>query len=153
MADKNPEFGKRLEYMMKSAGFSKKKLADTIGASPSAIGTYIKEGRIPEAPILYKIAQSLKKSMEELLTGELPVMTTYSDAVKEPPAEYTSMPPRVQALIEKLTLIYNEGTFEEQSKLRGAIENIIDDIKARKKEEEERESRSFQGKESKQKSA
>lgn len=69
MAEKDLEFGERLERYLAEAGFSKKKLADKASVSPSAVGTYIKEGRIPEAPILLTIARLLNKSMEELLTG------------------------------------------------------------------------------------
>ena len=72
MAEKNLEFGRRLEHFIFEAGLKKKKLADSIGVSPSAIGAYINEGRIPEAPILLKISQLLNKTMEELLTGEEP---------------------------------------------------------------------------------
>jgi len=70
MAEKNLEFGKRLERFLFEASFSKKRLAQEAGVSPSAVGTYINEGRIPEAPILLRIARLLNKSMEELLTGE-----------------------------------------------------------------------------------
>lgn len=69
MADKDIEFGKRLERYIFEAGINNKKLAEKIGVSPSTIGNYT-EGRIPEAPILLKIAQSLNISMEELLTGK-----------------------------------------------------------------------------------
>lgn len=58
-----------------------------------------------------------------------------------PPPEYVST--RLQALIEKMKVIYNEGTFDEQSKLRGAIENIIDDINERKEEEKARKAHAF----------
>jgi phage repressor protein C with HTH and peptisase S24 domain len=71
MAEKNIEFGKRLDRYIFEAGFNNKRLAEMVGISPSAIGAYINEGRIPEAPILQKIARSLNKTMEELLTGEV----------------------------------------------------------------------------------
>lgn len=77
MAEKNLEFGKRLNQFLFEAGLNKKRLAEMIDISPSAIGAYINEGRIPEAPILFKIAQSLNKTMEDILFGE-------SALVKEP---------------------------------------------------------------------
>jgi len=83
MAEKNPEFGKRLEQYLFQAGFSKKKLAEEAGVSPSAVGTYINEGRIPEAPILLKIARLLNKSMEELLTGKTANQETSQIDIKE----------------------------------------------------------------------
>lgn len=70
MAEKDLAFAKRLEKYMEEAGFTKKKLADGVGVSPSAVGAYINEGRIPEAPILLKIARLLNKTIEDLLTGE-----------------------------------------------------------------------------------
>ncbi len=72
MAD-NVEFGKRLGKFISDAGLNKKRVADAIGISPAAIGTYIKDGRIPEAPILFNISRLLNKTMEELLTGESPI--------------------------------------------------------------------------------
>jgi transcriptional regulator with XRE-family HTH domain len=69
MADSDPLFGKRLEDKMKLCKIKKKTLAEIIGVSPSAVGRYINEGRIPEAPILLKIAHTVNISMEWLLTG------------------------------------------------------------------------------------
>lgn len=77
MAEKDIEFGKRLDRYIFDAGLSKSKLAEMVDVSPSAIGAYINEGRIPEAPILLKIAQSLNVSMEVLLTGEVEAKRGY----------------------------------------------------------------------------
>ena len=74
MADKDLGFGKRLEKLIHGASLTKKALADKISVSPSTVGIYVNEGRIPEAPILLKISQALNVSMEELLTGK-PIST------------------------------------------------------------------------------
>ncbi len=70
MAEKNIEFGKRLDRYIQQAGLTKKKLSDMIGVSSSTVLNYVNEGRFPEAPILLKISQTLNVSVEELLTGK-----------------------------------------------------------------------------------
>jgi transcriptional regulator with XRE-family HTH domain len=113
MAEKDLDFGKRLERYIFEAGLSKKRLADMIVVSPSAIGAYINEGRIPEAPILLKIAQSLNISMEELLTGK---------KVGYPPRE--EKPLKVS---EEESPIYNDkGDPELKEILRYFIDNPQD---------------------------
>lgn len=119
MAEKDPEFGKRLNRFLTEAGVKKKKLADLIGISPSAVGTYIKEGRIPEAPILLKIAQLLNKSMEELLKGELQKEKSVGDIPYKDP--------KLTILIEKLEIIYRAGDFDVKARLRGTIEELYDE--------------------------
>lgn len=76
MAEKDIEFGKRLEHFIFEAGMNKKAVAVAVKISPSAIGAYINEGRIPEAPIILRIARLLNKSVEELLTGEVEIRKT-----------------------------------------------------------------------------
>jgi len=96
MAEKDPAFAKRLASFMEEAGYGKKKLAVAVGVSPSAVGAYINEGRIPEAPILLKIARLLNVTIEELLTGDKaaglgarPPTPRYLDAlIKETPKDY-----------------------------------------------------------------
>ncbi len=70
MAQKNKEFGKRLDRYIQKAGLTKKKLSDMIGVSSSTVLNYVNEGRFPEAPILLKISQTLNVPVEELLTGK-----------------------------------------------------------------------------------
>ncbi len=129
-------------------------VASLLGFSKGAFSERKRRGSVPKKELeLFCERESI--NINWLLTGEGEMRrktSTYPNVVGEPMAENTIIPPRLQALIEKLTLIYNEGTFDEQSKLRGAIENIIDDIKARK-EEDERKARSFQEKEGERKSA
>ena len=84
----DPNFGIRLKGLMKRAGLNNKKLADNISAAPSTITPYVDVGRIPEAPILLKIAQLLNISMEFLLTGEGPQSIEDSERVEETRASY-----------------------------------------------------------------
>lgn len=69
MAEKNLEFSKRLEKLIRYRKTNKKRVAEAIGITPSAMGWYINEGRTPESPILYKLAQHLNVRMEYLLEG------------------------------------------------------------------------------------
>jgi len=69
MAEKSPEFSARLNSLFKEKGLNPNRFANVLGIKTQNIYNYLKEGRIPEAPILYKIAQALGVSMEWLLTG------------------------------------------------------------------------------------
>lgn len=71
MAEKSKEFGVRLDGLIKNKGLSQKKLAVLVGIKQPTISSYINDGRIPEAPILYRLAQEFGVSMEFLLTGEV----------------------------------------------------------------------------------
>ncbi len=71
MAEKSKEFGIRLNELMKKKGLTQKELAEKAGTHQSVISYYLKEGRIPEAPILYRLAQEFGVSMEYLLTGKI----------------------------------------------------------------------------------
>ena len=70
MANKSKEFGERLEGLIKKSGLNVNKLAKKTNINPPLIWNYIKLGRIPEAPILYKLAKEFNISMEELLNGK-----------------------------------------------------------------------------------
>jgi transcriptional regulator with XRE-family HTH domain len=69
MAEKSIEFGRRLKNLMTESGLNMNRLAKKLGMYPSVIASYLK-GRIPEAPILYKLAKEFGVTMEGLLTGE-----------------------------------------------------------------------------------
>lgn len=69
MAKKNLEFSKRLEKIISYRKTNKKRVAEAIGITPSAMGWYVNDGRTPEAPILYKLAKFLNVRMEYLLEG------------------------------------------------------------------------------------
>lgn len=145
MAEKDLEFSRRLERYMKAAGFNNKKLAEAIGVSPSTIGGYINEGRIPEAPILFDISRSLNVSMEELLTGEMkeeqPPATekyrpseTAAPRVQERIAQYRrdeDMDPKLAILLQKVKLVYTRGDDKQRATLRGIIEEVFDEISKR----------------------
>ena len=64
----NNEFGKRLEKLMNTRGYSNNQLTKELELSKNAIGNY-KNNQIPNATILHKLAQKLGTSMEYLLTG------------------------------------------------------------------------------------
>lgn len=72
MAKKDPAFSRRLKTLMAEKGILKVSLAKAAGVAPAAIGRYVEEGRIPEAPILLKIAHAFQVSVEYLLTGKNP---------------------------------------------------------------------------------
>jgi transcriptional regulator with XRE-family HTH domain len=69
MAEKSIEFGQRLKTLMTESGLNMSRLAKKLGMYPSVIASYV-NGRIPEAPILYKLAKEFGVTMEALLTGE-----------------------------------------------------------------------------------
>lgn len=62
-------FGERLKMALKAAGYTQKKATEELELSKNAITNYV-AGRIPDAQILYKLAQLCSVSMEWLLTGE-----------------------------------------------------------------------------------
>jgi len=69
MAEKSKEFGERLKCLIEKSDMNVNGLAKKIHVIPITIWNYIKEGRIPEAPILYNLSKEFGISMEELLTG------------------------------------------------------------------------------------
>ncbi len=54
---------------MSTKGYNQNQLAELIGVSNVSISRYMTTGRIPRTEELYKIAQLLEVSMEQLLTG------------------------------------------------------------------------------------
>lgn len=88
MSKKNYEFSKRLKLLVDYARIKKKTLANDVDVSPSAIGTYINSGRVPEAPILMNIAQSLNTSPEWLIEGK---GWTIFSATSEDSIKYANM--------------------------------------------------------------
>ena len=72
MAYKNKKFGELLGTLIKEKGWTKKRVAKSVGVAESTIGKYIKEGRVPEEKILDKIAKLFGTTHEALLFGEKP---------------------------------------------------------------------------------
>ena len=60
--------GGRIKQAIREAGLTQRAVCKTIGISEQAMSNYVR-GRIPEARILYGIAQITRKSMEWFLTG------------------------------------------------------------------------------------
>jgi transcriptional regulator with XRE-family HTH domain len=73
MAYKNKKFGELLGTLIKEGGWTKKKVAMSVGVAESTIGKYIREGRVPEEKILGKIAKLFKMTPKELLFGKNPL--------------------------------------------------------------------------------
>ncbi|MEW6186714.1 MAG: helix-turn-helix transcriptional regulator [Thermodesulfobacteriota bacterium] len=70
MAEKSIEFGNRLKELILKRGLNVNQLSIKTGVGAPLIWNYIKLGRIPEAPHLYKLSKELMVSMEGLLNGE-----------------------------------------------------------------------------------
>jgi transcriptional regulator with XRE-family HTH domain len=70
MAEKSLEFGSRLDEIRNDKGLTQQNLADLVGIKQPTISSYINDGRIPEAPILFKLSKVLDISMEDLLVGK-----------------------------------------------------------------------------------
>lgn len=126
MAEKDLKFGKRLEHYLVEAGFSKKRLADETGVSPSAVGTYINEGRIPEAPILLKIARLLNKSMEELLTGNEAIPGVSKSQIDSSGSS---------TLDDKLIKLFHSLPVDSKMGLLGIFNTYVNAIKGKEGEE------------------
>ena len=67
----NGHFFDRLDNRMKAAGLNGADLAVKAGVTPTAISRY-RQGRIPAAEELLRLAQALGVTMEWLLTGNGP---------------------------------------------------------------------------------
>lgn len=70
MSEKSKEFGIRLSKLISERKLNPNSFAKLIGKPHATIWAYVNEGRIPEAPILYRLSQSLGVTMEYLLTGD-----------------------------------------------------------------------------------
>lgn len=70
MATKDIEFSKRLGLLLDKRAVSEKEFREKLGVAQSAAYAYLHYGRIPEAPILHRLAHVLGVTMEHLLTGE-----------------------------------------------------------------------------------
>lgn len=129
MAEKDIEFGKRLQQAIVGAGLNKLKAAKAIDASPSAFTSYINEGRIPEAPILFKLSQLLNKPMDWFLTGKEPIKKGLNNQTEEAPIEVKSS--MEQGLLE---------TFRELSS-DGKVLIAAEAVKRKEQEEQQRDLR------------
>lgn len=70
MAKKDPAFSERLLLLLKQRDISPAGLAKKVGRPYPTVHAYLREGRIPEAPILLQISRVLGVSMEKLLGEE-----------------------------------------------------------------------------------
>jgi transcriptional regulator with XRE-family HTH domain len=64
----NVHFGAALTRVLDKKALNDAQLARAVGCTPTAIGNY-KNGRVPRAEELYRIARFFSVSMESLLTG------------------------------------------------------------------------------------
>lgn len=72
MPTKMPEFGKRLRAAIERAGVTQKQVAKEFGISPSGLSHFL-SGRVPNAFLTKKLADTLCISLDWLMTGEGPM--------------------------------------------------------------------------------
>ena len=97
MAKKNKKLGDLLGRLIGKSKLSKRKIAKLAGISPSAIGAYVKTGRVPEAPILVKLADMFGMTVKDLLSGKEPggkSVSSKKPSIKEFSAIYTEGLPK-----------------------------------------------------------
>ena len=102
-------FSERLKDSLFAMGQSQSDLARSIGASATAISTYLK-GRLPEAHLLLAIAQSLNIEVQWLLTGEGPMRrgeekVTSGGSEFDVPGGLSAAEARLVALFRRLTKV------------------------------------------------
>ena len=103
-------FGERLKMALKAAGYTQKKATEELELSKNAITNYV-AGRIPDAQILYKLAQLCSVSMEWLLTGE------------DHPSHSTE---KANSYEMELLQLFRRLSQEDQLRTLGYIESSID---------------------------
>ncbi len=62
------QIARRIAHIMHCLGWTQEELAAALGVTQPAVSQYLK-GRIPPAPILYRLARLGQTSMEWILTG------------------------------------------------------------------------------------
>jgi len=97
------EFGERLKRCLKESGYTQIKATEELKLSKNAILNYTK-GRIPEAKILYDLANLCNVSMQYLLTGKDNLINLSNDE---------------KLLLEKYNIL--------SEKNKGKVENFIDE--------------------------
>ncbi len=134
MAEKNLKFGRFLEQLIKENKLNKRKTADHIGVAASAIGRYVNEGRVPEAPILEKLADLFNITTKDLLTGKrLKGKPPGHPTIKEIAAIYTEgLPTKERESIEQLIEIYRKAGSDDKKLAQNFINHIHKNLQVKK---------------------
>ncbi len=136
MAKKNKKFGKSLGRLIERSKLSKREIAKLAGISPSAIGAYVNTGRVPEAPILVKLADMFGMTAKELLSGKDPggkSVLPKKPSIKEFSAIYTEgLPKRERECVEALIAILLKGHPEDKKTVQTVINHVYKNSSVKK---------------------
>ncbi len=137
MADKNKKFGVLLGRLIDRSRLSKRKIAKLVDVSPSAIGAYVNTGRVPEAPILVKLADMFGVTAKDLLSGKKPggkSAPPKNPSIKELSAIYTEgLPKRERECVEALVAILLKGLPEDKKTVQTLINHVYKNSSFKKK--------------------
>ena len=137
MAKENKRFGELLGKLIVKSKLSKRKIAKLAGISPSAIGTYVKTGRVPEAPILVKLADMFGMTAKDLLSGKEPggkSVLSKKPSIKEFSAIYTEgLPKKERECVEALVAIFLKGQPEDKKTVQNLINHVYKNSSIKKK--------------------
>ena len=137
MAKKNKKFGDLLGRLIGKSKLSKRKIAKLAGISPSAIGAYVNTGRVPEAPILIKLADLFGMTVKDFLSGKEPggkFVPSRKPSVKEFSAIYTEgLPKKERECVEALVAIFLKGQPEDKKTVQNLINHVYKNSSIKKK--------------------
>jgi len=137
MAKKNKKFGELLGKLIDRSRLSKRKIAKLAGISPSAIGAYVNTARVPEAPILVKLADIFGVTAEDLLSGKesgVKSAPPKHPSIKELSAIYAEgLPKRERECVEALIAILLKGQPEDKKTVQTLINHVYKNSGIKKK--------------------
>jgi|ETNmetMinimDraft_2_1059921.scaffolds.fasta_scaffold131223_1 transcriptional regulator with XRE-family HTH domain len=136
MAKKNKRFGELLGRLIDKSKLSKRKIAKLADVSPSAIGAYVNTGRVPEAPILVKLADLFGMTVKDLLSGKEPggkSVPPKNTSIREFSAIYTEgLPKRERECVEALIAILLKGLPEDKKTVQTLINHVYKNSSVKK---------------------
>ena len=136
MANKNKKFGELLGRLIDKSKLSKRKIAKLAGVSPSAIGAYVNTGRVPEAPILVKLADMFGMTVKDLLSGKEPggkSVPPKNPSIREFSAIYTEgLPKKERECVEALIAILLKGMPEDKKTVQTLINHVYKNSSVKK---------------------
>ncbi len=107
------------------------------GISPSAIGAYVNTGRVPEAPILVKLADLFDMTVKDLLSGKEPggkSVPPKKPSIKEFSTIYTEgLPKNGRECVEALIVILLKGLPEDKKTVQTLINHVYKNSRVKKK--------------------
>ena len=62
--------GERISALLQDRGMTQRELAEKVGTTEASVSRYLKNGRMPKADVLWKIAQALGVTTDELLNPD-----------------------------------------------------------------------------------